>query len=46
MSPDSHDSSEGTEQEETKEELIERLLAKAELDFKCCGSHFDCEGGG
>jgi hypothetical protein len=24
---------------ETKEELIERLLAKAELDYKCCGSH-------
>jgi hypothetical protein len=27
---------------ETKEQLIERLLAKAELDFKCCGSH--CSG--
>ena len=24
---------------ETREELIERLLAKAELDYKCCGSH-------
>lgn len=21
----------------TKEELLERLLANAELDFKCCG---------
>jgi hypothetical protein len=27
------------EAQETKEELIERLLAKAELDYKCCGSH-------
>jgi hypothetical protein len=25
--------------EETKEELIERLLAKSDLDYKCCGSH-------
>lgn len=24
---------------ETQEELIERLLAKAELDYKCCGAH-------
>jgi len=32
--------------QETKEELIERLLAKAELDYKCCGSHcsgFQCD---
>jgi hypothetical protein len=28
--------------EETKEELIERLLAKAELDYKCSGGH--CSG--
>ena len=27
------------EAEETKEQLIERLRSKAELDFKCCGSH-------
>lgn len=25
------------ENEETKEELIERLLDKSELDYKCCG---------
>lgn len=34
-------------EEESAAELIERLLAKAELDFKCCGSHcssFDCAG--
>jgi hypothetical protein len=24
---------------ETKAELIERLLAKSDLDYKCCGSH-------
>lgn len=24
---------------ETDEQLIERLLAKAETDHKCCGSH-------
>ena len=32
---------------ETDEELIERLLAKAELDHRCCGSHcsnFNCAG--
>jgi hypothetical protein len=27
------------EAEETKEQLIERLLAKSDLDYKCCGSH-------
>ncbi len=31
-----------SKQDETKEELIERLLSKAELDFKCCGGH--CSG--
>jgi hypothetical protein len=25
--------------EETKQSLIERLLLKSELDFKCCASH-------
>jgi len=27
-----------------KEELIERIVAKAELEFKCSGSHFSCAG--
>ena len=35
--------------QETKAELIERLLAKAELEHKCCGSHCSgvlCDGSG
>lgn len=28
-----------TETQETREELIERLLDKAELDVKCSGGH-------
>ena len=31
-----------TEKQETREELIERLLDKAELDVKCSGGH--CSG--
>ncbi len=27
---------------ETKEEIIERLLEKAELDFRCCGGGGRC----
>jgi hypothetical protein len=39
----------GSSQPETKEELIERLLARAAVDHKCCGSHCSsvlCDGGG
>ena len=30
--------------EHEKQILIERIVAKAELEFKCSGSHFSCEG--
>jgi hypothetical protein len=43
------DQPEKDQKNESREELIERLLAKAELDFKCCGSHCSsvlCHGEG
>lgn len=30
--------------DQDKEELIERIVSKAELEFKCSGSHFGCAG--
>lgn len=30
--------------EQDKQELVERIVAKAELEFKCSGSHFSCAG--
>lgn len=35
---------EAVETRDEREELIERIVAKAELEFKCSGSHFSCAG--
>lgn len=33
-----------TRDDRERDELIERIVAKAELEFKCSGSHFSCAG--
>lgn len=33
-----------TRDDRERDELIERIVAKAELEFKCSGSHFGCAG--
>ena len=38
------DSTIGAQEDREREDLIERIVAKAELEFKCSGSHFSCAG--